>query len=323
MDKPWLSVIVSSHNRERWLGATLQSLVDQDDPGIEVVVIDGSVNDACLQVVGNYGDKLNIHAHRRPDLVSRPEKANFGVEQARGEWVCILDDDDLWLPEKCAKLREWLALQSDAVMHLHPCYIIDKSGKRLGLWRCPLPNGQSPVPAPLLLERLLVQNFIATPAPMIRRDAYLRVGGLDNRLWYTADWDLYLKIAFLGTVYYYPYPLACYRVHGSTLTIGGSRDLKDFRSQYQIVVNRHIAKITGTRANEILRIAKASIDVNTALAGAIRGNFAYIPKALIALLVLGPRRMQKYFIYSRSIDRSLPRLRALITGEFRTVDQER
>ena len=108
---------------------------------------------------------------------------------------------------------------------------------------------------------------------MIRRDAYLRVGGLDNRLWYTADWDLYLKIAFLGTVYYYPYPLACYRVHCSTLTIGGSRDLKDFRSQYQIVVNRHIAKITGTRANEILRISESVYRRQHSARGRNKGEF--------------------------------------------------
>jgi len=47
-------------------------------------------------------------------------------------------------------------------MHLHPCYFIDESGKRLGLWRCPLLGGLLPVPAPILFERLLVQNFIAS-----------------------------------------------------------------------------------------------------------------------------------------------------------------
>src|SRR6202008_2800453 len=106
-------------------------------------------------------------------------------------------------------LREWLAVRSDGVMDLHPCYIIDASGKRLGLWRCPLPGGF--VPSAILFERLLVQNFIAIPAPTIRRDAYLRVGGLDNHLWYTADWDLYFKIAAIGRVYYHPCPLACFR----------------------------------------------------------------------------------------------------------------
>jgi hypothetical protein len=91
------------------------------------------------------------------------------------------------------------------------------SARRLGLWRCPLPAGESPVPEHTLIERLLVQNFVGIPAPTIRRDAFLSVGGLDNALWYTADWDLYLKLAAIGSVYYHSSPLACFRVHKAPL----------------------------------------------------------------------------------------------------------
>jgi glycosyltransferase involved in cell wall biosynthesis len=314
MKPPWLSVIVPSHNRERWLAAALQSLVEQEDPGIEVIVIDASATDACLQIVSKFADKLDIRAQHRPDLVSRPEKANFGVEQARSNRICILDDDDLWLPNKCATLREWLAIQPDGVMHLHPCHIIDISGRRLGLWRCPLPNGQSAVPSGLFFERLLIQNFIPSPAPTLRRDAYRRVGGLDNQLWYTADWDLYFKLASVGNVYYHSSPLACYRVHQNTLTGKGNRNLEDFRRQYELVVDRHFEKLTATQRDKILRIARASIDVNTALAAASGGDFAQIFKALAAILSLGPHGLRRYLFCSRILERALPRLRALLSG---------
>src|SRR5580704_5630227 len=209
MEKPWLSVIIPSHNRERWLGAALQSLVEQTASGMEVIVIDASATDGCLRLASSYSNKLNIRAQRCPDLVSRPEKANFGVAQARADYICVLDDDDLWLPKKSARVREWLAIQPDGVMHLHPCYVVDGSGRRLGLWRCPL--------------------------PIILRDAFLKVSGLDNQLWFTADWDLYFKVAAVGPVYYHACALACYRVHNRSLTAGGNRDLNDFRNQYEIV----------------------------------------------------------------------------------------
>jgi glycosyltransferase involved in cell wall biosynthesis len=109
MEHPWLSVIVPSHNDERWLGAALQSVVDQDDPGIEVIVIDASATDASMRIVSEFSDRLDIRASRRPDLLSWPEKANFAVEQARADRVCVLHPDDLWLPARCAKLRKWLA----------------------------------------------------------------------------------------------------------------------------------------------------------------------------------------------------------------------
>jgi glycosyltransferase involved in cell wall biosynthesis len=310
---PWLSAIIPSHNGEQWLAAALQSVVDQRDPGIEVVVIDGSMSDASLEIVDSFSDKLLIRAQRRPDLRSWTAKTNFGVEQARADRICILHQDDLWLPTRCAEIRKWLLAQPDGVMHLHPCYIIDRTGRQLGLWRCPLPAGDSPVPARILIERLLVQNFIGIPAPTIRRDAYLSVGGLDNTLWYTADWDLYLKLASLGRTYYHSTPLACFRVHKSSLTVSGSGDSVDFRNQHQVIVDRHADKISPDSRAEILAVVTASIDVNTALAALMAGQLS---KAVASILMLGPRGICQYFYYSRIVDRVFPRLRAFLAGRF-------
>jgi glycosyltransferase involved in cell wall biosynthesis len=314
MEKPWLSVIVPSHNDQRWLGAALESVVDQHDPGIEVILIDASETDASLEIVSEFTNRLDIRAQRRLDLQTWAAKANFAAEQARADRICILHPDDLWLPNRCAKLRKWLALQPDSVMHLHPCYFIDESGTRLGMWRCPLPGGQFPVPAPIFFQRLLVQNFIAVPAPTIRRDAFLRVGGMDSRLWHTTDWDLYFKIASVGSVYYHSCPLACYRIHKSSLGMQGTRNTDDFRRQHEIVIDRHVGKLSSVSTNETLRIARASVNVNVALAAAVGGNLSQMAKALISVLALGPRGMHRYFLYSRLVERTFPRVRALVTG---------
>ena len=58
----------------------------------------------------------------------------------------------------------------------------------------------------VVVERLLVQNFISMPAPLFSREAALRVGGLDEDLWYTADWDFWLKLAATGKTIYVPGP---------------------------------------------------------------------------------------------------------------------
>src|SRR5712692_6260020 len=262
-ERPWLSAIVPSHNGDRWLPEALQSVVDQNDEGIEIVVVDSSDASNSLEIVDRFADRLAIRPYRRTDLASWMEKTNFGVEMARGDWICMLHKDDLWLPGHCAAVREWIAAQPTSVMHLHPAYIVDEDGRRLGLWRCPLPSGASPVPPQLLLERLLVQNFIAVPTPTMRRDAYLAVGGMDKELWYTADCDLYLKILVTGDVYYHNDALACYRIHGSSLTTSGSRSLGEFRDQMQTVVDRHIGRLA-RRQRQTLRLAAASIEINVA-----------------------------------------------------------
>ena len=316
MQRPWLSVIVPSHDGERWLGTALQSIVDQQDDGIEVIVIDASATEASLEIAQSFRDRLNIRVERRLDLGPWTAKTNFGVEQAQSNQICVLHQDDVWQPNRCTKLQQWLSRQPDAVMHLHSCYIIDERGRQLGLWRCPLPDDGSPIPSQLLFERLLVQNFIAIPAPTFRRDAYLSIGGFDTQLWYTPDWDLYLRIATIGNIYYHANPLASYRIHKNSLTVLGSRNISDFRQQHQIVVDRYATKLRTENCNAVLRCARASIDVNTALASAIHGEFHQTLNALGSLLQLGPAGLYRYFSYSRILDRAFPRLRALARKSF-------
>jgi glycosyltransferase involved in cell wall biosynthesis len=316
MEEAWLSVIVPSHNGQRWLSTALQSIADQKECGIEVIVIDSSTEDTSLAIAESFSTQFVIRALRRPDLLPWMAKTNFGVEQAKGKWICMLHQDDVWLPNRSAELQNWLLSQPDAVMHLHPCYIVDDVGRRLGLWRCPLPADGSPVPAQLLYERLLVQNFIGIPAPAIRRDAYLLVGGLDTALWYTADWDLYLKIASIGNVCYHSTPLACFRVHRNSLTVLGSRDIQDFRKQHAAIVDRHIDKLIPASKTATLRISAASIEVNVALAAAVAGKFGAISKAIRSVLFLGPAGIARYLSYSRIVDRAIPRLRAAVAGRF-------
>jgi glycosyltransferase involved in cell wall biosynthesis len=314
MDKPWLSVIIPSHNRPRWLAIALQSIVDQKEQGIEVVVVDGSVDTTSLEIINNFNENLYVRSFHRTDLQAWTAKINFGVEQAKGDRICILHDDDFWLPNRSVEILKWLSAQTDAVMHLHPCYIVDEAGKQLGVWSCPLPADGSPISMHALYERLLVQNFIATPAPTIRRDSYLTVGGLDNSLWRTADWDLYLKIASLGKIYYHPGPLACYRIHKNALTVAGEIDTTDFKNQHRAVVDRHIEKLPIGSRKEVIRLATTSIDVNADLAAAYAGNYCKIANAIFSILTLGPWRMYRYFYCSRITERVFPRVRALIAG---------
>jgi hypothetical protein len=243
-------------------------------------------------------------------------KTNFGVEHAGGDRICMLHQDDLWLPNRCAELRKWLSSRPDGAMHFHPCYFIDEIGKRLGLWRCPLPPGDSPVPTQLLYERLLVQNFVGIPTPAIRREAYLAVGGLDESLWYTADWDLYLKLASIGNVYYHADPLACFRIHKNSLTVMGSRDTADFRNQHQIIIDRYLYRLLPDNRKKVLRIFNTSVEVNVALAMATAGRYVGMAKAIYSIMALGPRGVSQYFFCSRIVDRVVPRLRALVAGRF-------
>ena len=163
------------------------------------------------------------------------------------------------------------------------------------------------------MERLLVQNFVAAPAPVFRRDQWRACGGLDEKLWYTADWDMWLKLAACGPVYYHDSLTVGFRIHGGSLTVTGSHDAIDFTQQMQIVLDRHLAKFDG-RSKAIERAARASIAVNAALSSASAGYPGNLWRAALQVVRLGPVGISRYLRDSRIVERLAPRVRAKLTG---------
>ena len=313
---PWLSVVMPTHLGGEWFGATLDSLAGQSDRDFECLIIDSSPNGEALALARPYADRLNFREFRRPDLEHWRSKTNFGFQEARADFVSMLHQDDVWRPGRAAALRGWIAAAPDMTMHLHPTDIIDGRGERLGTLRCPWPADGAPLASDRLLESLLVQNFISVPTPAIRRDAFLAVGGIDEALWYTGDWDLYLKLARHGPFAYHAQALSGFRIHGQSLTVSGSRDPAAFESQMRGVLATHIQAVSPSRREPVLRVADASIAVNTRLAAAMNGDRAAANLAAAAgtALGLGPAMLYDYLRNSRLAERFSPRLRARLAG---------
>ena len=311
--RPLLTVVMPVHCAEQWIEQTLDSVAAEAGPDIEILVIDGSPDQGTAEIVNRYSDRLSLELVSRPDLPDWRTKTNFGVERARAAHVCTLHQDDLWLAGRLGAIREWIAADPEVTLHLAPTAIIDREGRTVGTWRCPLPT-RGAMPARTVLERLLVQNFIAIPSPVFRRDAWLACGGLDLDLWYTADWDMWLKLAAHGPVHYHDQVTAAFRVHDSSLTMTGSLDLGEFEDQMRIVLERHSKRNPECCSDAVSRVALASIKINVALAAASAGSLGAFVKALGQALKLGPSGLHRYLRDSRIKDRVIPRLRARLSG---------
>jgi len=309
---PWLTVIIPSHCGEEWIDTSLGSLAGEADGGVEVLLIDGSPTSATRDIARRYLDRLRLRLFERCDLKSWQTKTNFGVQEASSRHICWLGVDDVWLPGRCLAVRSWIDADAEIPLHLAPCAIIDDHGRRLGSWRCPLPADVA-LQSAAVTERLLVQNFIAAPAPVFRRDAWLACDGLDENLWYTADWDLWLKLVARGPVRYHDQITVGFRIHEKSLTVTGSRNRAGFTNQMDTVLRRHLSKLSdGSRRVE--RAARASIAVNAALASASAGDGGQLLGAASRILGLGPFGMYRYLRDSRILDRIIPRLRAKLAG---------
>ena len=310
---PWLSVLMPLHDGERDLPATLASLAGEDLTGVEIFAFDSSPSDHNRSLLEEHSPRLPIVYRHVPALTSWTAKTNLAALQATGDYLCMLHQDDLWLPGRIAAIRGTIAAHPAAALLLNPSTIVDQHGRELGLWRCPLPPDRT-IAGHELSQSLLVQNFVAIPAAVIRRDAWRAAGGLDDALWYTADWDLYLKVARYGSAIYHPAVTTAFRIHRRSLTVTGSADSGDFAEQMSRVIERHIDLAPPRLRAAIRRRAIASTAVNCALAQALVGNLRPLPGAILSLLRLGPAGVVRYVRDSRIIERVVPRLRARLAG---------
>jgi glycosyltransferase involved in cell wall biosynthesis len=311
---PWLTVIIPSFRGERWIDASLRSIAAEPADGIEIFLVDGGPTPDTANIARTYSDRLRVTVFERPDLTSWQSKTNFAIEMSQSTHLCWLGVDDLWFPGRAAAAQRWIESAPAAPLHLAPSAIIDRDGRNLGIWRCPLPS-ETKLEWPFVNERLLIQNFVGAPAPVFRRDAWLACGGLDEALWYTADWDMWLKLAAHGPVHYHDAVTTALRIHGGSFTMTGSRNIGDFERQMQIVLDRHISGLFGC-SKDVERAARASITVNAALAAASGGDFSGLARAAVAFFRLGPAGACRYLRDSRIMERVAPRIRAKLGGVF-------
>ena len=312
MLRPWLSVLVPAHDGAQWIGQALRSLGGDDAAGVEVVVIDSSPDEETTRTVYAHANGLDLQFRREPALLSWVAKTNLAASMARGDYLCLLHQDDYWMPHRAATVRQWVERNPAVSMHLHPAIIVDSSATVLGRWRCPFTPGI--VDRDTWVQRLLVQNFIAIPAPVFRRELYLEAGGMDPGQWYTADWDLWLRMGRCGALYHDDF-LVCFRVHPDSQTMKGSLErLAEMRAQQETVVANHIAGVPANLRSAVLRRAQTSIEVNTALAAAAAGRTTAVWTAALSAVKLGPVGLFRYAHESRILERVKARLNARRAG---------
>jgi hypothetical protein len=308
MSQPWLSVIMPTYNGAAYLDSALASIAAQPDRGVEVIAIDDGSTDETRAILTRYAHRMPLRVEARGRIGSWVANTNYGLRLARAEHACFLHQDDLWLPNRLRGLRTLLGTRP--ALLLHPCRFVNARGQCVGLTRCPLAAG--PHASGCVMERLLVQNFITIPVPIFSRHAALDVGGLDEGLWYTADWDLWLKLAARGTSLYHMQPRTAYRVHAQSQTMQrGAARAAEMRRQLEVVLNRHLPLLQDRRrAREIGAAARLSVDLNHALAEAASGGTPPWWRFAWRFLTLGPSGRRRFLRDSRIVERVLSRIRA-------------
>lgn len=301
-----ISAVIPTHNGSLFLEETLNGLLLQTSPVHEVIIVDDGSTDNTSQIIEHFTTKLPIKAFHRTHCGNWVSNTNFGLAQAVGDYVSILHQDDVWLPDRIKILTDILHAHPATNMILHPSMFIDMNGKRLGIWRCPFGRKQRAIESAEILDKLIVQNFISMPAPLISRKALEKNGGLDEELWFTADWKLWLGLARLGKWIYHPVPLTCFRVHQNSQTIQGGQSIECYAEQ----IRRVQQPLLDTFSSQKIRaLATFNTEVNQALLHVLFSLPYPWVRLLLRFLKLRPTAWLDFFSFSRLHERLIARLR--------------
>ncbi|CAN5554856.1 N/A [soil metagenome] len=311
MSAPWLSIVMPTYNGAAYLRQALESIAVQQMDDVEIIAIDDGSTDDTFAILTEFETPLNLQILTRR-VGNWAANSNHGLTLARGAFVCFLHQDDFWYPQRLQLVRQQLHATPEVKLLLHACEFVDPRGHPLGPWRCPYPRAKPMTPA-FVVERLLVQNFVGMPGATFHRETALKVGGLDESLWYTADWDLWLTLALVGPTVYLPQRLGAFRLHPQSQTADRSRSGEDFRQQMHLMTQRHAAAWPVTDAQlrrDVLATAQASVEINVALAAAYHQQSVSWWRLATALMELGFTNWPRLLRDSRLMERVTARLRA-------------
>lgn len=207
MTFPLVSIITPSYNQADFLEETIRSVLEQDYPNLEYLVIDGGSKDGSVEIIRKYADRLAYWVSE-PDR-GQADALNKGLARAKGEIVAWLNSDDVYRPGAVREAVEALQQNPDVGFVYSKLHSIDRGGEVF--------NTISYKQFELL--DLLSFRIIGQPTVFMRREMQQRAGPLDASYNYLLDHHLWLRMMRLAPIKYLPVVWAAARHHPSAKNV--------------------------------------------------------------------------------------------------------
>jgi glycosyltransferase involved in cell wall biosynthesis len=205
---PTLSVVIPTHNREKYLAQAINSVLRQSYRDYEIIVVDDGSTDKTAKLVASLSPPVRyIYQENKGPSAAR----NTGIINADGRYIAFLDSDDKFLPEKLEVVMKHMAKHPECHFLHSYYYNINKKGKRTKLRR-PLDCKDKD----MLRYHLLRRRFtIRTSTVVVDRKCFDKVGLFNEDYPYSQDWDMWLRLAKYYKADCIKKPLVGYRIHKS------------------------------------------------------------------------------------------------------------
>jgi glycosyltransferase involved in cell wall biosynthesis len=196
-----VSIITPSFNQAAYLEQTINSVLSQDYPRIEYIVVDGGSTDGSVDVIKKYADKLAWWVSEKDR--GQADAINKGFARATGDIVAWLNSDDYYLAGTISAAVKVFEERPDVVLVYGNMLAVDEHGKTFNTL----------IYKQLTLEDLLCFQIIGQPAVFMRRSVLQSAGGLDFNFHFMLDHHLWIRIAQRGQILHVDQTWAAARYH--------------------------------------------------------------------------------------------------------------
>lgn len=196
-----VSVITPSYNQAAFLEQTIQSVLGQEYPHIEYMLIDGSSVDSSVEIIKKYADRLAYWISEKDS--GQADAINKGFARAKGEILAWLNSDDYYLPNTISAALKCFEENPGVVMVYGDMLAVDGNGQTINVLKY----------KQLTLEDLLCFQIIGQPSVFFRRAALDKTGLLDTTFHFLLDHHLWIRLAQQGRILHVPQVWSAARYH--------------------------------------------------------------------------------------------------------------
>jgi glycosyltransferase involved in cell wall biosynthesis len=217
-----VTVFVPVFNAEKFLAEAVESILGQTFTDFELLVVDDGSTDRSIEILESFGDR-RIRISRNDRNRGRSYTRNRGIELARGEYLSVLDADDLCEPDRLERQVQFLDAHPNVAAVGSSATYIDENSNAAYICRVPASNDE-------IHQRIFQSNCFVHSSVTFRRQVLIDIGGYNPDLQQAEDYELFLRLIAHHRLANIEEPLVQYRIHPDQVSqreLSKQRDLAD------------------------------------------------------------------------------------------------
>ena len=242
LNKPLISIITPTYNHEKYIGECIDSVLAQDYPNWEQIIIDDGSTDNTRNIITNYNDKrIKYFKQDNLGVFNLKKTYNKALELSEGEYIAILEGDDYW-PEY--KLKEQIKVfqNQNVILVFGNAQAVKDNGEIEGLLNKPklYPKITAKYET---MDKLLLRNFIPACTVLCDKNALLNIGGFKQPLNSPCvDYSTWLQLSKLGNFYYEDNVMGYWRKHDNQQSLEHAFRMFKSHDDYSIKFFKNLSK---------------------------------------------------------------------------------